>query len=66
MISQVMTDLEAVEFMHSIAPYEAEHLPTPWHGSRIRIDGLLVIIEEWGYLREKMLVSIFTKEEYEA
>ena len=64
MVSQRMTDLEAVEFMHSLSPYEAEHLPNPWEGSKLEIDGLVVIIEKWGYLTGKMLVTIFEHDEY--
>ena len=64
MMSQVMGVLEAVEFIHSLDEYTATHLPNPWHGSKIETDGLVVIVEEWGYLTSKMLVSIFTDDEY--
>lgn len=66
MVSQVMSVLEAVEFLHSLDEHTAEDLPNPWHGSKIETDGLVVIVEEWGYLTSKMLVSIFDSSEYNA
>lgn len=65
MICQVMPAHEAFQFIDSLSAEITKALPKPWHGTLIRMDGLVVIIEEWGYLTGKMLVSVWNATEYD-
>jgi len=63
MISQVMRTKEAFEFLQSLSVNHVKDLPNPWHGSMIHTDGVVVVIEDWGYLTGKHLVSIYDRSE---
>lgn len=65
MIIQVMPRHEAYAFVADLDSQAAEALSSPWCGILFRMDGLVVIVEEWGYLTDKMQVSIWDEAEYD-
>lgn len=63
MMSQVMQTKEAFEFIQSLTVDSAKDLPNPWNGAMIHTDGVVIVIEDWGYLTGKHLISIYDPSE---